>query len=515
LIGKKVGSWLITEEIGDGGHAFVFKGLRGDETAAVKMLKPSACEENIRRRFELEADTLATLRHPNIVGFRDYIEQDGYHYLVIEYMDAGGIDTLLASGPMALEIALPIFDQVLQGIAHAHAFGFIHRDIKPNNVLLNRHGEAKIADFGIAKALGSGTNLTRRGFILGTSVYMAPEYLTAAECDEKTDVYALGVTLYEMLTGRRPFDFVSPDEPLPSFVARLTRDPLVPASAFVPQLPPAIDAILAKALERDKKKRYRSVSKFREDLVAAFPDVVGRPLRIRAGRAEALAVDGTTQPSRFDRPVAPLPPPPFAWLSSREAVFAIGGFALGAIGTLVVAGSAGKAFLTGVACAAASALASIAQRRRGRFEVARAAAKRLAASDPVDIAIAETASGESIPYFSGPARRIESANTGDSELGAWLVVEGPAESAIRFGLRPVSRIGRDERFDVRPTDPEISRQHAVVTFDGTGFTLRDLGSANGTFVNDVRIAGETRLRHGDRVRIGRTTLRFDFPARGR
>lgn len=513
MIGKKVGSWLITEEIGDGGHAFVFKGLRGDETAAVKMLKPSACEDNIRRRFELEADTLATLRHPNIVGFRDYIEQDGYHYLVLEYMDAGGIDTLLDAGPLSLEIALPIFDQVLQGIAHAHAFGFIHRDIKPNNVLLNRHGEAKIADFGIAKALGGGTNLTRRGFILGTSVYMAPEYLTSAECDEKTDVYALGVTLYEMTTGRRPFDFLSPDEPLPSFVARLEREPLVPPSALVPGLPPSFDAILSRALERDKKKRYRSVSKFREDLVAAFPDLVGRPLRIRAGRAEALEGDGTTQPSRFERPVAPIVPPPFPWVTAAEALFGIAGFALGAVGILLLAGSAGRAAATGLACGLAAALASIAQRRRRRFDVARATARRLAEAPPVDIAVAITSPAESIPFFAGPPRRAEPANTGDSEIGAWLVVEAGPETGTRFGLRPVSRLGRDERFDVRPKDPEMSRQHAVFTFDGTGVGVRDLGSANGTFVNDVRIAGEMRLRHGDRIRVGRTVLRFDFPSR--
>ncbi len=514
MIGKKIGAWLITEEIGDGGHAFVFKGMRGDDVAAVKMLKPSACEENIRKRFELEAETLQTLRHPNIVGFRDYIEQDGFHFLIIEYMDAGGIDNLLDAGPIAPDVALPIFDQILQGIAHAHSFGFIHRDIKPNNVLLNRHGEAKIADFGVAKALGAGASLTKRGFVLGTSVYMAPEYLTSAECDEKTDIYALGVTLYEMLTKRRPFDFLSDDEQLVTFVSRVMKDPIVPPSMYAPICAGELDRIVLKALDRDKKRRYRSVMQLHDDLAAAFPDSVGRPLRIRGGKAEALLPDGSTVPTRLDMPVRPLAPPRFHWVTLREAKMALGGLVLGALGVFVTGARDAMAVALVVGMAAAAALASIWQRHGARFELMRVTTRRIATSGPIEVQMPVTAAPNGgIPFYSGFTRKSDRSTGADSEIGAFLVVSNGPEAGRRFGLRPISRIGRDARFDVCPEDPEMSRQHAVLTFDGVGVSVRDLGSSNGTHVNEVRVTESVRLRHGDILRTGRTSFTFETDKR--
>ncbi|HYC76743.1 MAG TPA: FHA domain-containing serine/threonine-protein kinase [Planctomycetota bacterium] len=463
MIGKRVGPWLIVEEIGDGGHAFVFKGVRADESVAVKMLKPSAAaEDHLEKRFKIEAEALKTLEHPSIVGFRDYVYDNGYHYLVLEYMDAGAVDHLMRTmGPIDARYAVPIFNQILKGVAHAHAFGYIHRDIKPNNILLNRKGEAKLTDFGIARVLG-GEALTKKGFVLGTSAYMAPEYLTHGRATEQLDVYALGVTFYEMLTCRKPFEFERDDEPLKSFAERVLKGTPQPPSAYVPT-PPALERVLMTAIAREEKKRYRSAEKFRDELCAACPDLVDRPILIRQGRAQTDLIQ-----------LQKLTPAPVPRTKERG----LGGFF---------------------------------KRLIGKTPSTPEAAPSVPAPAAAEV---DPHAGDAVPYFSESGELREAQMTELSELGAYLAATSGADKGKRFGLRPVSRIGRDLRFDIRPRDPEISRQHAVVTFDGAGFRLKDLGSANGTFVNERKLADEYELQHGDIVRVGRTSLRFEFQRAG-
>jgi serine/threonine-protein kinase len=457
VIGKRVGPYLIVEEIGDGGHAFVFKGMKGDEPVAIKMLKPSAtADAATEKRFLLEVDALKNLDHPNIVGFRDYVFLNRYHYLIMEFMDAGSTDQLLRLvGPIEARYAVPILNQVLQGVSHAHGLGYVHRDLKPNNILLNRRGQAKITDFGIAKVLG-GEALTKQGFVLGTTAYMAPEYLTHGRDSEQLDIYALGVSFYEILSGHKPFEFEREDESVAAFAARVIKEQPPPLSKHRP-IPQELERVVMKAIDQDPRRRYKTADKFRQDLVAAFPDLVNRPIQILHGRPQT---DVLQMRRRQEQPRSNTVP-----------------------------------------ARAPSFLKRIASLFGGR----KARANGSGTPTPTHAA--------RVPYLDELNEPDHVSMTENSELSAFLVVTAGDEAGKRFGLRPISRLGRDLRFDIRPHDPEISRQHAVITFDGAGFSIRDLNSANGTWVNDKRIELERELRNGDVVRIGTTSMRFEYQPR--
>ena len=499
MIGTKVGRWNITEEIGDGGHAFVFKGECDGEVAAIKMLKPSVANEpDLERRFQREVEALGLLKHEGIVGFKEYLHIGGYHYLVLEYMDAGTTDHILRNvGALEVRYALPIIDQLLGGIALAHSKGYIHRDIKPNNILLNKAGQAKIADFGIAKLVG-GENMTRPGFVLGTTQYMAPEYLSQGDVSVQTDIYSLGVLLYEMVTGRRPFEFKDPDEPLVSFAKRVCMGTPAPPSAYRP-IPDALEKIILKSIAQEPKKRYKDVDRFRADLRKAFPDLVNRPIVIPEGRpmTEQLAIPRVVTPPAQKRPQFVLLP----------AILLGVGLAMGAGAFLVASKDAiriGGAVLGG----AIAALGIFLGLRKPAPVVVSASASVSDSGGPAP----EVKEGP-MPFHGG-SEDTSYAASDTSELRAFLVELEGGEKSQRFGLRPVSRIGRDLRFDIRPNDPEISRHHAAITFTGSEFEICDLGSMNGTFVNERRLKEPERvpLKHGDIVRVGRTELRFEQAA---
>jgi serine/threonine protein kinase len=460
VIGKRIGPYLIVEEIGDGGHAFVFKGMREDEPVAIKMLKPSATvDDSLEKHFLLEVDALKNLDHPNIVGFKDYFFLNKFHYLVMEFMDAGSTDQLMRlTGPVEPRYAIPILNQVLAGVAHAHGLGYLHRDLKPNNILLNRRGQAKLTDFGIAKVLGGSELLTKKGFVLGTTAYMAPEYLTHGRDSEQLDIYALGVSSYEILTGRKPFEFEGSDESVAAFAARVIKEPPTPLSTHRP-VPADLERIVMKAIDQDPRKRYKTADKFRQELVQAFPDLANRPIQILHGRPQTDVIQMRRRSEL--RGGTPTPHLPSESLWKKIA---------------------------------------------GLFGAEREKAAANGARDETPATAAR------VPYLDEFNEPSQVAMSERSELGAFLVITSGAEVSKRFGLRPISRLGRDLRFDIRPHDEEISRQHAVITFDGTSFSIRDLNSANGTFVNErrVQIDQRQRLNHGDLVRIGQTTMRFEY-----
>jgi len=508
MIGTRIGDWLITEELGDGGHAFVFKGVREGEVAAIKMLKPSvANEDNLEKRFQIEVEALKSLDHPGIVGFKDYFFSGGYHYLVLECMDAGAIDhLLLANGPIEPRYALPIFYKILDGMSFAHSFGYIHRDIKPNNILLNKQGEAKVTDFGIAKVVG-GEDLTQQGFVLGTTMYMAPEYLSQGVVSPQTDIYALGVLLYEMLTNRKPFEFRSDDEPLVQFAKRVCMGKPTPPSAYRP-VPPELEKILMKAISRDPKKRYRQVEKFQAELKKAFPELVERPIEIPEGRPKtsAMAMPNVNGPAAGG--TKPLRPRFNPWLVLASSMVA--GVVAGLIAVFVMELGSGLAAVVGL-LAAAVVLGGAFAVERSRSPVPAYEAAPLVGSPPDQ---PDSGDDDSVPFHGGMQPQGEFQETNISELNAFLEVTEGKQPGKRYGLRPISRIGRDLRFDIRPHDQEISRHHSMLTFTGAGFVVKDTGSTNGTFVNERRLEPdqETDLSNGDILRVGRTSMRFEYGA---
>ncbi len=509
MLGTKVGRWLITEEIGDGGHAFVFKGVSGNEAAAIKMLKPSvAGEDHLEKRFKIEADALKALAHPGIVGFRDYIFANGYHYLVMELMDAGAIDSILRKGgPIEPRYAIPIISKILSGLTYAHSFGYIHRDIKPNNILINKQGEAKITDFGIAKVIG-GENLTRQGFVLGTTPYMAPEYLSQGVVTPQTDIYALGVTLYEMLTNRKPFEQKGDGENLVDFAKKVCFGEPTPPSAYRP-IPAELEKIIMRSIARDPKKRYKSADRFEADLVKAFPDLVDRPIEIPDGRPMTRALSADEVRAKLEASVPRASRPKLS--QAVVLASALGAGVVAALVALLILKL--NTVLTAVSAIVTAGLVMAGAwliERSGSARPAPAKKRALATPPPEPEPEPAPAEDEKVPFHAGEVGAEPPKETDVSELEAFLVVTVGAMPGKRYGLRPISRVGRDLRFDIRPHDPEISRSHAILTFTGIGFTVQDGGSTNGTFVNEERVEGEREIFHGDLVRVGRTTMRFDY-----
>jgi serine/threonine protein kinase len=255
LTGKRLGQYHIIEEIGRGGMAEVLKAWQPslERYVALKVLPEYFVHDGqFLARFEREAKAAAKLSHPNIVHIYDTGEADGRHYIAMEYLEAGSLQERLATGALSIEEAHEILAQVAAALDYAHGQGLIHRDIKPSNILFSGDGRPKVADFGIARA-GDGTQLTRTGVIMGTPEYMAPEQAEGRPVDHRADLYALGVVLYQMLTGRAPFRGTTPHATLHAVIY----EPPPPPRQINPDLPPAVEAVILKALAKRPEDRFQ------------------------------------------------------------------------------------------------------------------------------------------------------------------------------------------------------------------------------------------------------------------
>ena len=245
------------------GEVYRARDTRLGRIVAIKTLHRSFCNDrDLQQRFEREARTLATLSHPHICPVFDVGQQDGVDFLVMEYLDGQTLAELLAKGPLPLKEALAIARQIADAVEAAHEKGIVHRDLKPANIKVRADGTVKVLDFGLAKALDSevgrsdvsqspaGRNPagTGVGIILGTAAYMSPEQAKGNTADRRTDIFAFGCVLYEMLTGRRVFE----GDSLPEILARvIEREP--DWKALPPALPPRIHELLRRCLEKDPR----------------------------------------------------------------------------------------------------------------------------------------------------------------------------------------------------------------------------------------------------------------------
>ncbi|HXF40636.1 MAG TPA: serine/threonine-protein kinase, partial [Blastocatellia bacterium] len=212
MVGSVVGNYKIIDKIGEGGMGAVFKGvdLMLEREVAIKMLRPElARQPNVVERFRTEAVTLAKLNHPNVATLHSFFRQGDDFFMVMEYVRGETLeDVIRKNGAMPCDQAVEMFCMALEGIDHAHKMGIVHRDIKPANMMLTETGTIKVMDFGIARVLGT-DRLTKAGHLIGTVEYMSPEQVRGDETDARSDIYSLGVLLYEMLTGRVPFNSTS------------------------------------------------------------------------------------------------------------------------------------------------------------------------------------------------------------------------------------------------------------------------------------------------------------------
>ena len=264
--GKKLGGrYEILGRIGGGGMAVVYKAIDSllHRHVAIKVLSESLSNNSeFIRRFDREAQAAASLSHPNVVNVYD-VGRDGYtHYIVMELVDGHTLKQyILDKGALPVEEAVEIASQICDGLSHAHENQIVHRDIKPHNILMGRNGRVKVTDFGIARAATSST-ITQTGSVMGSVHYFSPEQARGGVVGEKSDIYSLGIVLYEMLTGQLPFD----GDSAISIALKHLQENVVDPREFNPNIPENIVRIVMRALEKDPEMRYTSVKAMMQDL---------------------------------------------------------------------------------------------------------------------------------------------------------------------------------------------------------------------------------------------------------
>jgi Tol biopolymer transport system component len=280
LVGKTLGKFQILAEIGQGGMGVVYRGydpeLRRD--VAIKVLAPELTwDPRLVARFRREAQTVAALFHPNIVNIHDIREQDGVQYLVMDLISGEPLSTVIArEGPLSPERAARITVQLADALDYAHSRGVIHRDIKPANILVEAEDRVVLTDFGIAKAVGA-ERLTMTGVRPGTPQYMSPEQAQGKPVDNRTDVYSLGVVLYEMLTGRLPY---RSDTPV-NLMRVVVRTPPRPPRQWLSDIPAEVERVVLRALAKDPQARYPSAGGLARALTQALaPETPARRRRL-------------------------------------------------------------------------------------------------------------------------------------------------------------------------------------------------------------------------------------------
>lgn len=265
MIGRKLGGrYNIVERLGAGGMGVVYRAEDSwlGRTVSIKVLRPElAADAEFLRRFRREAKAAACLSHPNIVSLFDVGQDGDLHYLVMEYVPGHTLEERLDQGPLPPGEAVRVAGLVAAALEHAHSHDVIHRDIKPQNILLAPGGQVKVADFGIARA-GVATTVTHPGAIVGSVHYLAPEQVQGAPGDQQADVYALGVVLYRMLTGRLPFEGENPI----SVALKHVQEQPVPLRRLAPRTPPALERVVMRALRKDPGERYASAGEMLADL---------------------------------------------------------------------------------------------------------------------------------------------------------------------------------------------------------------------------------------------------------
>ncbi len=458
LIGKKLGQLEVVEQIGQGGMATVYKAYQPalDRYVAIKVLPATyAKDPTFMERFVREARAIAKLYHPHILPVHDFGEQDGTTYIVMEYVSGGTLKRRLKPNqPMPLRDAIDLILQVCQALECAHQHNIVHRDIKPGNMLLRSDSFVLLSDFGIAKILEANTVLTRTGVGIGTPQYMSPEQSTgSANVGPRSDLYSLGIVLYQAVAGRVPFG--SPGDAPLTISLKHVNEPLPPPRQFAPDLPPLVEQVIIKALEKDPDRRFQSATEMIDALnnvnMALRGPSIGFSSAFQAvapsyPSSSSAQADGAErgQPSM---PISPLPP------SQGVTCFRCSAVNL-----------PGKLF-----CTTCGYDLSGRRAQNDRF-----------------------LGPSGLPYYA----RLSMMN-------------GPL-AGRRFTLhQDTTSIGRTTGNDIIIPDLTVSRQHALLRFENGHWVVEDKNSANGTFVNGVRIRWPQPLAEGDQIRFGDEIVIFN------
>jgi len=267
LVGKKIGAYAVTGEIGAGGMAVVYKAEQPnlDRKVAVKELRGDLSKDPaLLQRFEREAKYVAALAHQNIVHIYDFIERAHAMYIVMEYVEGVDLYSLMAQVKrVPPDVAGIIALQAARALEYAHYRGVVHRDFKPSNLMITRHGDIKLMDFGIARD-ASGDDLTRPGTALGTPSYMSPEQILGERVDFRSDIFSFGIVLYQMLTGQKPFN----DDDTRSVMNAILHVKHPRPRSIYPDIPFALQRIIKRCLAKRPSDRYARTEQLRHDLEA-------------------------------------------------------------------------------------------------------------------------------------------------------------------------------------------------------------------------------------------------------
>ena len=298
LTGKQLGPYRIEGPLGEGGMAAVYKAYQASmgRYVALKILpRHFAGDPSFVARFDQEARIIARLQHVHIVPVHDYGHAEGYTYLVMPFIPTGTLADVMRAGHLPLERVRTIILQVGEALGYAHAQGVIHRDVKPSNILVDDRANCRLTDFGIAKMVEGTLHLTQTGAMTGTPSYMSPEQITGDTLDGRSDLYSLGVILFEMATGRPPF---LAETPAAVLVKHLHDRPPNPR-AIRRDLAPALEKVILKSLAKAREGRYPDIASFVQAVKAAIPETPSRKPRVAAPAAAGTTkVYGGRSPTR-------------------------------------------------------------------------------------------------------------------------------------------------------------------------------------------------------------------------
>jgi serine/threonine protein kinase len=266
MVGKRINNYRIISKIGEGGMGIVYLAKHDalpDRKAAINILNPEFTDdEDLKQRFFDEAVVLSSLNHDNIVTLYDFIAEDNYFYLIMEYIEGKGLDEIIKNNYRGLteNRCLNIFLQILDAFSFAHSRGIIHGDIKPSNIIVQADDTPKILDFGIAKVLQTSMYLTRTGKKIGSLLYMSPEQILGKTIDVRSDIYSLGILLYEMLTGYYPYDTDTNSDYM--IQNAIVNEPMIPPLEKNKNISKTLNEVILKAVDKNPDNRFNTCREF-------------------------------------------------------------------------------------------------------------------------------------------------------------------------------------------------------------------------------------------------------------
>ncbi|MBI4576758.1 MAG: protein kinase [Planctomycetes bacterium] len=545
MIGQVIDQYRITAKLGEGGMGVVYRATHTSlqREVAIKSLDLAAsADPKLRQRFINEATVLSRLHHPNIVALYNFIEDEASTqcFIVMELVDGTTVDGLIEElGLIPPRRAVPILVQVLSAIGKAHGAGVIHRDLKPANILIGPQDVAKVTDFGTAKMRG-GEALTRAGMTIGTPIYMSPEQLRGKDLTPASDLYSLGVTLYEMVTGKLPYY----DESNLELMKKIDAGTPTRPSEHYPPIPAALEEVTLRAIAKDPSERFQSAEEFREALVALLESE-------EVGEEDTAELDEMDESDEVEVPALEDDGGGRTWPWVLAAAVVLGVAVLLTMAVdwqvgsgVAVAGGATVALAWWVMRARTSG-ADVEEREfeegdageqrtcpdcgrvmmpewedcrfcRSRDAGRPASAPRTREPGAVQLQTVPPTGELPAARPEGRVRRTEFMDvaaarptTGPITEVAILVSRGP-DQGQRFVLGGVGGvIGRKKSCAVRLNDLKVSNSHARIAIDGGIATVVDMESRNGLHVNGRRVA-KAVLSSGDILGLGDTHLRVEL-----